>query len=217
MLETVEKIAGRIPTRAELTRERILEAAEVVFAKHGLNGSRIREIAETAEVNNATIYSYFPSKIDLHEAVLERGMRPLLDLMMEFSARPNDLEAARVLLRGAMKHLSKRPNLSRLIYLEIISEGDYFAELSSRWLSPLLEPGLAQLRKGTESTPWEGSLAPLVVTTFVQLAFGHFALAPLFRQVIDADPTSEQWVAHQTSFMLTLLEQMFPDGLEATE
>ena len=57
MLETVEEMAGRFPTRAELTRERILEAAEVVFAKHGLNGTRIREIARTAEVNNATIYS----------------------------------------------------------------------------------------------------------------------------------------------------------------
>ena len=217
MLETVEKMAGRIPTRAELTRERILEAAEVVFAKHGLNGTRIREIAQTAGVNNATIYSYFPSKIDLHEAVLERGMRPLLDLMMEFSTRPDNMEAAGTLLRGAMKHLSERPNLSRLIYLEIISEGGYLAELSSRWLRPLLDPALAQLRKGTESTPWEGNLAPLVVTTFVQLAFGHFALAPLFREVIDADPTSEEWVAHQTRFMLTLLEQMFPDGMEGVE
>ena len=217
MPETVEQMAGRIPTRAELTRQRILEAAEVVFAKHGLNGTRIREIAKTAGVNNATIYSYFPSKVDLHEAVLERGMRPLLDLMMEFSAGPNDMEAAGRLVRGAMKHLSERPSLSRLIYLEIISEGGYLAELSSRWLRPLLDPGLAQLRKGTESTPWGGNLAPLIVTTFVQLTFGHFALAPLFREVIDADPTSEEWVAHQTRFMLALLEQMFPDGMKGVE
>jgi AcrR family transcriptional regulator len=197
-----------------LTRERILEAAEVAFAKHGLNGTRIREIAEAAEVNNATIYSYFPSKTDLHEAVLERGMRPLLDLMMEFSARPNDVEATGRLLRGGMKHLSERPNLSRLIYLEIISEGSYLAELYSRWLRPLFTFGLAQIKQGTASTPWEGNLAPLIVTTFVQLTFGHFALAPLFRELIGADPTSEEWVAHQTRFMLTLLEQMFPDGTE---
>jgi AcrR family transcriptional regulator len=214
MLEATEKTTDRIPTRAELTRERILQAAEVVFAKYGLNGSRVREIAQTAGVNAATIYSYFPSKNDLHEAVLERGMRPLLDLMLEFSAKPNAMEAAGRLLRGAMQHLSRRPNLSRLIYLEIISEGAYLAELTRRWLRPLLEPGLAQLREGTESTPWGGNHAPLIVTTFVQLAFGHFALAPLFREVIDGDPTSEEWVAHQTRFMLALLEQMFPDGFE---
>ena len=213
----VERIGGRIPTRAELTRERILEAAETVFARHGLNGSRIRQIADTAEVNNATIYSYFPSKTDLHEAVLERGMRPLLDLMLEFSASPRDMQAAGRLLLAVMKHLSERPNLSRLIYLEIISEGSYLAELSSRWLRPLLDPGFAELKQATASTPWEGNLAPLIVTTFVQLSFGHFALTPLFREVIGADPTSEEWVAHQTRFMVTLLEQMFPEATERAE
>jgi AcrR family transcriptional regulator len=213
----VEKTAGRIPTKAELTRERILESAEVMFAKHGLNGTRIREIAEAAEVNNATIYSYVPSKIDLHEAVLERGMRPLLDLMMEFSARPNDVEATGRLLRGAMNHLSERPNLSRLLYLEIISEGSYLEELYSRWLRPLFNFGLAELKKSTASTPWEGDLAPLIMTAFVQLTFGHFALAPLFKELIGADPTSEEWTANQTRFMLTLLEQMFPEGMERVE
>ncbi len=210
----VEKIEGRIPTRAEFTRERILEAAEIVFARHGLNGTRIREIADTAGVNNATLYSYFPSKSELHEAVLERGVRPLIDNMVEFSRGVRDMKAAGELLRAGMKHLSERPNLSRLIYLEIISEGSYLEELSSRWLRPLLDPALVDLKEATASTPWEGNLAPLVVTTFVQLSFGHFALAPLFREVIDADPTSEEWVAHQTKFMITLLEQMFPNAPE---
>ncbi len=214
---SVEKVGGRIPTRAELTRERILEAAEAVFARQGLNGTRIREIAETAQVNNATIYSYFPSKTELYEAVLERGIRPLIDLMIEFSASSHDLDAAEKLLRRGMKHLSERPNLSRLMYLEIISEGSYLAELSSRWLRPLFNPAVAQLKRGTASTPWEGNLAPLIITTFVQLSFGHFALAPLFREVIGADPTSEEWVAHQTRFMLTLLERMFPEKTERAE
>jgi AcrR family transcriptional regulator len=40
--------ARKIPTRAELTRERILDVAENAFARHGLNGTRMREIAETA-------------------------------------------------------------------------------------------------------------------------------------------------------------------------
>jgi hypothetical protein len=110
-----------------------------------------------------------------------------------------------------MKHLGERPNLSRLIYLEIISEGSYLAELSTRWLRPLIEPGLAELKKATASTPWEGHLTPLIITNFVQLSFGHFALTPLFRQLIGADPASEEWVAHQTKFMVTLIEQMFPD------
>ena len=96
-------------------------------------------------------------------------------------------------------------------------KGAYLAELCSRWLRPLFDFGLAQLKKNTASTPWEGDLAPLIVTTFVQLSFGHFALAPLFRELIGADPTSEKWVAHQTRFMLSLLEQVVPEGIEGVE
>ncbi len=33
----------------------------------------------------------------------------------------------------------------------------------------------------------------------------------LSRQRIGADPTSEEWIAHQTRFVLTLLAQMFPE------
>jgi len=86
-----EIAVGPIPTGAELTRERILEVAEVVFARHGLNGTRMREIAETAQVNKATIYSHFPSKAELHEAVLERGIQPMIDLLAEFSAGPRTM------------------------------------------------------------------------------------------------------------------------------
>jgi TetR/AcrR family transcriptional regulator len=213
----VEKITGRIPTRAELTRARILEAAEAVFARHGLNGTRIRKIAEAAGVNNATLYSYFPSKTELYEAVIERGIRPLINPVMDFSASAHDMDDTEKLLREGMKHLGERPNLSRLVYLEIISEGSYLAELFSRWLQPLLDPGLTELKEATASTPWAGNLTPLIVTNFVQLSFGHFALTPLFRRLIGADPTSEEWVAHQTRFMVTLVEQMFPEQKERVE
>jgi len=200
-----------IPTRAELTRERILGVAEVVFARHGLNGTRMREIAETAQVNKATIYSYFPSKVELHEAVLERGIQPMIDLLAEFSAAPRTMEDAREFIHEGMRHLSERPNLSRLIYLEIISEGSYLKELSKRWLSPLLDRALAALEGSTASTPWEGNLAPHVVTAFMHLSFGHFALAPLFREAFGEDVTSQEWVANQTRFMVTLMDQMFPE------
>lgn len=201
-----------IPTRADLTREAILEAAEAVFARTGLNGTRVREIAEAAGVNSATLYLYFPSKSQLYEEVLERGVRPLIDLMTDFSAGSPSTDAAASLFTAVMQHLAARPNLSRLIYLEAISEGSYLSELASRWLRPLLERAVTEAKGGTASTAWEESLSPLIVAAFVHLSFGHFALAPLFREVFDANPISEQWVERQTKFMATLIRQMFPEG-----
>lgn len=168
-------------------------------------------------MNKATIYSYFPSKVELHEAVLARGIQPMIDLLAEFSAGPRTMATAQDFVRAGMKHLSERPNLSRLIYLEIISEGNYLTELSRRWLRPLLDRALAALKDSTAATPWEGDLTPLVVTAFMQLSFGHFALAPLFHEAFDVDPASEKWVANQTRFLIALMDQMFPEQGQQTK
>ena len=195
------------PTRADLTRERILEAAEIVFARRGLDGTRVREIAAAAEVNGATLYTYFPSKRLLYEAVLERGLQPLLAVLAEFSGGPEDVEQ---LLQAAMQHLAGRPQISRLIYLEIISEGGYLPDLAQRWFRPLLQRVLGQLEAGADSSPWDESMFPLVATAFLHLGFGHFVLAPLFREVFDRDPLSPETVAHQTQFLVQMVRQMFP-------
>jgi len=117
------------------------------FARQGLNGTRIRKIAEAAGVNNATLYTYFPSKTELYEAVIERGIRPLINLVTEFSAGTNDMEAARKLVREGMKHLRERPNLSRLIYLEIISEGATWRSFTPSGFVPCSIPELPSSRK----------------------------------------------------------------------
>lgn len=205
-----QKPAAAVPTRADLTRERILAAAEVVFAQHGLNGTRVRAIADAAGVNVATLYLYFPSKSDLHEAVLERGVRPLMDLMTEFAASPRGIDAGERLLGAIMQHLGHHPSLPRLVYLEAISEGAYVSKLARRWLRPLLGTAVGQLKYTAAATHWEERFFPLIVAAFLHLSFGHFALAPLFEEVFDDDPTSPEWIERQTAFLNTLVERLFP-------
>jgi len=205
-----EKKKRKPQARSEITRQRILEAAELVFAKRGLQGARIREIAAAARVNGATIYTYYRSKTLLYEAVLERGVLPLQELAAEFSASRSASEAEH-LIGGVIDHLAARPQLSRLIYLEAISEGSYLPELARRWFRPLLKRTVDELEIGGGFIKWEESLFPLVATAFVHLTFGHFALAPLFREAFDLDPLSEEWIALQKRFMFTLTHQMFPD------
>ena len=58
---------------ADATRARILEAAKQEFARAGLGGARVDEIAERAQANKRMIYHYFGSKEDLFTAVLEEA------------------------------------------------------------------------------------------------------------------------------------------------
>ena len=54
-----------------MTRKRILAAATVEFARKGLGGARVDEIALRSKSNKRMIYHYFGSKEQLFKAVLE--------------------------------------------------------------------------------------------------------------------------------------------------
>jgi AcrR family transcriptional regulator len=54
------------------TRDRLLDAAERLFAKRGLDAVSVRDITEAAGANTAAIHYHFGSKHDLMGAILER-------------------------------------------------------------------------------------------------------------------------------------------------
>ena len=54
-------------------REQILDTAAVVFARKGLAGTKISDIAKEAEISQGLLYRYFTSKEELFAAVIERA------------------------------------------------------------------------------------------------------------------------------------------------
>ena len=59
------------------TVERLLDAAEELFAEKGVRQTSLREITGLAGVNLASVNYYFGSKLGLIEAVLRRRLDPL--------------------------------------------------------------------------------------------------------------------------------------------
>jgi AcrR family transcriptional regulator len=57
----------------------LLEASAEEFARHGVGGARIDRIAERAEVNKASIYSYIGNKDELFQAALQTKLGQLAD------------------------------------------------------------------------------------------------------------------------------------------
>ncbi len=54
------------------TKEKILQAAEELFAEKGFEGARTRDIAERAGVNISTLHFHWKSKEELYHAVYRR-------------------------------------------------------------------------------------------------------------------------------------------------
>jgi AcrR family transcriptional regulator len=59
------------------TKNKILDAAEILFADTGFNGTSLREITSTAGVNLAAVNYHFGSKKELIKAVMSRYMDEL--------------------------------------------------------------------------------------------------------------------------------------------
>lgn len=64
------------PSSPADTRQRILEAAARIFARHGLAGSTTRAIAEEAGVNEVTLFRHFQTKDRLLAAVVGLNFGP---------------------------------------------------------------------------------------------------------------------------------------------
>lgn len=53
----------------------LMEGARKVFMERGFEGASVDEIARAAGASKATLYSYFPDKRQLYEAVMQAGCR----------------------------------------------------------------------------------------------------------------------------------------------
>lgn len=73
-----EAAEAELPRRADAVRnrEKVIAAAEQVFAEHGIEAG-IPEVAERAGVGKGTVYRNFETKDDLVAAILTQRMRRL--------------------------------------------------------------------------------------------------------------------------------------------
>ena len=101
---------------AGATKARILNAATIEFARLGLAGARVDEIAAKAEANKRMIYHYFGSKEGLFREVLEAAYLDIRNA--EQALELDSLPAARALehlVRFTWDYYLQRPEFIRLV------------------------------------------------------------------------------------------------------
>ena len=65
------------------TRDRLLDAAELVFSEKGVSRTSLNDIAEAAGVSRGAIYWHFKNKADLFNAMMERTTLPMEDSLQQ--------------------------------------------------------------------------------------------------------------------------------------
>lgn len=120
-------------------RERILAAAERVFARRGFFAARVSEIAKDAGVADGTIYLYFKSKDDLLVSIFERSMR---EVIVEGRAALDGVDdPAERLRRIAHLHLGrlgKDKHLAVVFQVELRQSTKFMERFSATYLREYL-------------------------------------------------------------------------------
>lgn len=88
------------------TRGRIIEAALSLFAHRGYHGTSIRDIAEAAGVNSATLYFHFSSKDAVLEELAVAGHQVWEDTVMAAvtAAGPAPVDRLAAFVRAHVRH-----------------------------------------------------------------------------------------------------------------
>jgi len=145
-------------TRIQLrNEERILDAAQEVFATYGYHGATIDEVADRAGISKPNLHYYFKRKRDLYLAVLRRTLEIWLVPLRELD-RTGDpaVEIGNYIAQKV--ELSRRyPAASRVFANEIVQGAPFLKGYLQTSLREVVE------RKAAVIQHWidEGKLAPI--------------------------------------------------------
>src|SRR5690349_15210196 len=202
---------------APATRDLILDAAERCFAERGFAGVSMREIAAAAGLKNqASLYHHFRDKRALYEAVLGRGITPIIALVAgSGKSAPGDdagrLDPALVdgVLDRILDYLADHPTLPRLIARAGLDDSRYLRSTIAKHLRPLWSQGLRVLDGAGR---WDAGEVPHLALGLYHLIFGYFADGALFEAVTQQDPRGAAAVARQRRFLKAAVADLLGVG-----
>ena len=138
--------------KSELTKNKILAAAEGEFSEKGIWGARIDSIAESAGVNKRMIYEHYESKENLYKTVLERVYARLAEYENEnYNENLPPDEAIKNIVDVSFRFLESNPSFVRILMWENLNNAKYLESSSASQIkNPTISYIREQLKRGKE-------------------------------------------------------------------
>jgi len=163
------------------TREVILDTAERLFAARGVEGVAVRDLAREMGITASSLYNHFPGKQALYDAVLERGLGPIVDVVAgQDGLGPERVHAT---LDRLTAHLTRHPHLARLLQRALLEESPAVQALLERWIGSLYREGIAVVRKAARDAGWEAEQVPHLGVALFGMIFAYFTNAAALRRL----------------------------------
>src|SRR3954465_7424192 len=175
---------GKRPQRRnpEATRKKLLSAARREFARNGLAGARVDEIAARAGVNKQLVYHYFGDKDALYLAVLEWVYEEIRaqERKLNLEGLPPE-QAIKKLIESSFDHLAAHPDF--IVLLNDENRGGARHVRGSRKLeamhSPLVSLVSTILSQGVKAGIFRKGINPVhLYISIAGLSYFYFSNTP---------------------------------------
>ncbi len=195
-------------TEVPSTADRILDAAEDLFAEKGYSATSLGDVADRVGIRSPSLYNHFRNKEALYQAVLDRLLAAFSAPLAELAKEPVTYERVSHWLEAIVRLHHANPNLARLLQHAALSGGPHTNELIDRLFRPMFQPAAAI--EGKQLTLLEGTgLQPWAVMAFNNLVMSYVTMAPMYRDLLGQDPFSEEALENQLALVRALLRAVF--------
>lgn len=190
------------------TADRILTAAEDLFAEKGYSATSLGEVADRVGIRSPSLYNHFKNKEALYLAVLDRLLEDFSAPLMELEGGPVTNERVLFWLETIVRQHHANPNLARLLQHAALSGGPHTNELIERLFRPMFAPRL-EIEGQIISIFEDTGLQPWAVMAFNNLVMSYVTMAPMYKDLLGQDPFSEEALEKQLSLITSLLKAVF--------
>jgi len=173
------------------TRRKLLAAARHEFARCGLAGARVDEIADRAGVNKQLVYHYFGDKDALYLAVLEWVYEEIRtqERQLNLEGLPPE-RAIRKLIESSFDHLAAHPDF--IVLLNDENRGGARHVRDSRKLeamhSPLVSMVSTILKEGVRAGTFRRGVNPVhLYISIAGLSYFFFSNTPTLSAIFGKD------------------------------
>jgi TetR/AcrR family transcriptional regulator len=151
------------------TVERILAAAESLFAEHGFDAVSMSAIGEAAGVSKANVFHHFTSKNELYVAVLRNACRASEQHLDDLSRNEAPLtERLPHFAHAHLENLLEHGQVTRLMLRELLSDNPRLGqELAKTVYGDKFSRFVAILRAGQQAGELRADVDPAMVATML--------------------------------------------------
>ena len=190
------------------TADRILDAAEDLFAQSGYSATALADVADVVGIRTPSLYNHFKNKEALYGAVLDRLIESFSAPLAQLSGDQVTSEQLFGWLEAIVRQHHANPNLARLLQHAALSGGPHTDELIDRLFRPMFNSP-DKLEGGEIAILSDAGLQPWAVMAFNNLVMSYVTMAPMYRDVLGQDPFSERSLENQLELIKVLLRAVF--------